>query len=81
MKVVEYHTEQGFQTVIVAPKQKYLHVVMVDKQVTVKKVPHSEEKYMTELSYPLRRAKRIMRDTGRRIGITKEAKKLMAVNS
>jgi len=80
LTVVEFHSEDCVRTVIMEPKKKYIHVVTVDRQVCVKKVPHSDIKYMTPIDYPLRLAKRVMRDTGRRIGITKAAKKMLRVN-
>lgn len=73
MRAVNYHTSERIQTAIVTNYgRKYLTVVMIDDVgLMSKKVPLSEERYMTPLKYkgkdyPLQRAVRKYKKVGKR---------------
>jgi hypothetical protein len=84
IKLMTYKTENdGNKTVLVDDSgHKYLHVLIIDMPVTVRKLPLEEARYMRE---PIQHGKtkslqtivRQYRAIGRKMGITKAAKALL----
>lgn len=83
IKLQNYRTENGTKTVLVSDKgRKYLHVLMMDGQLVVRKVPKSESRYMTDAIEGKQRrslspAVRVYANYGRNHGMTKAAKKML----
>ena len=78
-ELVTYRTDAGIKTAIaLKPGRKWLPVIVIDSPMRVRKVPLSERRFMTPLAdYPLRRAVRKYLAAGRRLGITKRARKAL----
>lgn len=74
--VVRYHTDDGHITGLLIDKgRKYLRFIpMKAKCIRVHRLLVAEEKYMTELDTPLKKAAKQFRAAGRRFGITTAAK-------
>lgn len=78
-----YRTDQGTKTVLVDDRgRKYLHVLMMNGQLVVKKVPKSEARYMRDCPEQKKRrsisgAVRVFANYGRNVGATKQAKKFL----
>jgi len=78
MQVVRYRTDHGTCCALVESGRKWLQVIQMDSSgIRVRKVPCSDERYMTPMDYPLAKAKKRFRLAGRRFGITKGAKQLL----
>ncbi len=78
MEVVRYKTNDGQSTAIVEAGRKWIRVILMDSGgISVKKVPKTEERFMSPLDYSLNKAKVKFRDSGRRFGITRAAKLLL----
>lgn len=75
---VRYHTDQyGFRAAITVRGSKYFQAVIIDAPVRVmKKIPLAHEKQMKDLG-DVRKAAKKMLKSGRPLGITNEAKKLL----
>lgn len=74
--------EYGFKTAIVAEGQRKLHICIIDGPVKVERRPLTEARHFTPIHfkgkpYNLRRACKLFRQSGRSLGITKTAKKLI----
>ncbi len=81
-RVVNYRTEAGTKPALVREARTLLHVLTMDGQLSVRKVPKAEARYMRDLErngkpYPVSRAARTFRSYGRRAGITKAARKFL----
>lgn len=81
-EVMSYRTDQGVKTVIVGkPGRKYLPVLMIEASgVTVRKVPLTEQRYMTDViggSKPIKSVLRQIGSAGRTLGMTKAAKSFL----
>jgi len=68
MQVVKYRTEDGVFTAIrVKTGPKYTQVITMDSSgIRIRRVPKSEEKYMTDIDYPPKRAQKKFRSAVRR---------------
>mgnify|MGYP001423299118 CR=1 FL=1 len=83
MKVMRWHTHEGWRCAIVKPGRTKLHVLtMEDFGVRHHAVPLDEERHMLPLThrgreYPLARARRIFSAFGRERGITAAAKEIL----
>lgn len=68
MQVVKYKTEDGiFTAILVGTGTRYTKVIVMDSSgIRIRSVPKTEEKYMTEIDYPLDRAKSKFLDAARR---------------
>jgi len=76
--VVRYRTDKGVFTALIGdPGTKYLPVVYIDAPIRLMKVPQTEERYMTIIDYPPKKAARRMLKAGRHLGITKTAKRFL----
>lgn len=74
-QVVRWHGPEGCRALIVTARgRKYLQAVVVDTPVKVLRLKLAEERNMTALDLPLKRALKSMRAAGRHLGITKGAK-------
>lgn len=75
MNVYRYKDPQGSSHLAVLTKagHKWLHLVMLDFPVRLKKVRKSEQRYMDEMNEDLKRTCEAMLDAGTRMGITKAA--------
>jgi len=82
-----YRTKGGEKPVVVRfGGPKWLHVLIMDRQLSVIKVPASDERYMRELTfknkpYPFNRAMRIFRSYGYSHGLTSGAKAFLRETS
>ena len=78
-----FHTEQGCKTVLVSDKgRKYLHLLMMDGQLVVRKIPKTEERYLRDVVQEkkipaLTTLVRKFRAYGKRNGMTKSAKSML----
>lgn len=81
LKVVEYHDGHRFQTGLLRETRTRLHLVVCDRSVRVLVLRKDEQRFMQERVYPISKAKKILRRRGRAVGISKAAKKIVAVNS
>ena len=63
MKVIRYHGSEGSRTgLLVDTGSKYHHIILVDNPIRMSKVPLSDERYFTDLEYPVSRCKRKLRE-------------------
>lgn len=66
MKVMRYRSESGVKTALLVKEgRKYLQILLLDYPMRIRRVPHIEARYMTEMDYPVNRAKRMYRDFAR----------------
>jgi len=78
MEVVRYRSNTGVSTALVEEGRKWLSLLTMDSGgLTVKRVPKSERRYMTDIDYKIGLAKRKFRSAGRKFGITKAARKFL----
>lgn len=84
MEVVRYHTDKGFVTCLkVAVGRKLIQIIPMDSSgIKIVKVPLAQERLMKPLElkgkpYPVKRAKKLLRASGRRFGITRSAKQAL----
>ena len=78
MKLVNYNTKYGTVAALVGKKgRKFFHVLLLGFPVRVRRVPLSEAKYMKDVDYSLRKAVKVYRMAGERMGITKGAERLL----
>ena len=66
-KVVRFHTNEGQRTGLVAKVgHKYVHVLLMDNPLRIRKFKIQEQRYMTELpGYPVKQAVKIFRKAAR----------------
>lgn len=76
-RVVRYRAPDGIRTAIVEEAGKHIRVCVIDAPMTVRRVPASEGQYMTDIDYPLERAKKRYRRAGRRLGMGKNARRFL----
>lgn len=81
MQVVRYHTDNGYVAALkVVVGRKMIQLIPMDSAgIKIVKVPLEQERYMKPMElkgkpYPINRAKKLLRASGRRFGITKSAK-------
>jgi len=80
IELKQYATESGVRTAFVREQRKWIQVLIMDgKNITVRKVPKSEARYMCELvykrqPYPIKRALKTFRKFGRKHGMSRSAK-------
>lgn len=60
--VGRWHADDGFHTVIVARDARHLRVLVPGYPVQLHRLPLTEERYITALDYPLKRAARRLRN-------------------
>ena len=83
IELKQYRTDHGIKTVLVNDKgRKYLHVLMMDGQLTVRKVDKTEERFMRDVIESKQRrslqpAVAAFASYGARNGATKEAKRFL----
>jgi hypothetical protein len=66
VQVIKYRTDNGSRTaLLIKSGRKFHHIMPMDLPIRIRKVAKAEERYFTELDYPLARAKRIFRDSAR----------------
>jgi len=60
MKVVRYRTEDGvFTVILVKTGRRYTQIIMMNSAgMRIQRVPKSEARFMTEIDYPLNKAKK-----------------------
>lgn len=63
--VARWHADDGFHTVIVTRDRRCLRVIVPGHPVQLRRLPIQEERYITALDYPLRRAARKLRAMAR----------------
>jgi len=76
-----WHSLEGFRHVLVKPGRKYLHLLVMDGGLHVRKVPRDEERYMKDPQGKPRAWSTICRHFagyGKRSGSTKAARKFLA---
>lgn len=80
-----YQTNDGTKTALVKLSgPKWIHVMVLDGPLTVRKVPADEMKYMSDMTikngkaYPMKRALRHFRHFAKTSGVTKNAKRFLA---
>lgn len=78
---VHYRTDEGCIVALVVRRgSKWLHIIPMDSNgIAVQKIELTEERHMAPLTlsgapYPVNRAARLFRTSGKKFGITKEAK-------
>lgn len=77
-RLVEYHADDGARTAIVHKGRNWLYAVTIGYPVSVSKLPLSAEEHMKPITdYPLEKAKAKYRKAGKRLGVTKAAKRLL----
>jgi len=81
-ELVRYHTNNGVRAAIVQKGRKWIKVVEIDSPIHTRKVPLSDERYMTPLQrkgqdYPLVRARNKFLKAGRTLGITQGARSII----
>lgn len=83
VSLVRYHTMQGVRVAFVKKGRKFYHVVEFDSPINVRKVPVSDDRYMTPLTdvdgqyYPYVRAVKKFMLAAKTHGITEAAKKIL----
>lgn len=83
IRLVRYFTKEGVKCAFTRRGRKFLKVVTIDSPISVTKVRLGEERYMTPLRkgdnfYPYKRAVSKFSAVGRRNGITKGARQILA---
>lgn len=78
MKVIDYHRDTGHKPgLLVETGRQYLHILLnEDTGLIVRKVPLSEQRYIRELDYPLRRALARFRKIARKQGLRNLSKRV-----
>lgn len=82
-QLCSYRTTAGVKTVLVDDRgRKYLHVLIMNGTLTVRKVPKEEGRYMrpviqSKRTRALSSTVRQLRSYGKRYGMTKEAKNFL----
>ena len=77
-RLVRYRSEMGVVLAFVKPGRKLLSIVPMDSGgIKVRKAPLREERYLSDVEYPVGKAKRRFLAAGRRFGISKGAKALI----
>ena len=79
MQVVNYHTDDGHITGLLIDRgRKWLRFIpMKSSCIRIRRLPLSEEKYMTVLDNSIKKAAKQFRAAGRRFGITLAAKRAL----
>ncbi len=81
MKLQRYITDSGARIALVAePDRKYMRLVYIDTPVAVHKVPNDHARYMRDVlqgAGPIKTVARKMLKAGKRLGITKAARKFL----
>jgi len=63
MKVIRYHTDNGFRSgLLVKTGPKWTQLMMMDLPIKIIRVLNTESKYFTELDHKESKTKRIFRD-------------------
>lgn len=76
--LVRYRSDEGVVIAFVKPGRKLLSMVAMDAAgLRVRKVPLSDERYISPLDYPVAKARRRFLAAGKRFGISKGAKALI----
>lgn len=77
-KVVRYRTDEGVVVGVAVEGRTRVRLVVIGVPVAVKNLPIEETRYMMPVENPaLGKAARGIRGAGRRLGITKGARKLL----
>ena len=79
IELKSYRTSHGTRTALVDAKRAWCHVLMMDGPLTLKRVPITDQQFMTPLEhmgrpYPISRAIRVFRNYGRAHGISRSAR-------
>jgi len=78
MTPMSYRTDAGVVTALVlTPGRKWLPIITLGCPIKIRKVALAEQRFMTPLDYPVKRAVRKYIAAGRRLGITKGARKAL----
>lgn len=79
IELKQYATGDCIKSALIKEGHKWIQVLLMDGKLTVRKVPKSEGRYMSELThknrpYPMKRALGTFRKFGRAHGISRNAK-------
>lgn len=77
MRLIHYKTRMGGRMAVAGePGRIYTQLVYIDSPMRLKKVPNGNvQRYGRDVDAPLKKACRTMLSAGKRLGITKGAKK------
>lgn len=81
IKLKCYHSQEGFRHVLVEEGRKWLHILVMDGGLALRKVPRDEQRYMKDPLGGKRAWSTVCRHFaghGRRHGSTKAAKRFLA---
>jgi hypothetical protein len=83
IELKQYATEEGIKTALIKAGPKWIQIMIMEGQLSVRRVPKAESRYMCELThkrrpYPLKRALITFRRYGKAHGISKGAKRFLA---
>jgi len=79
LKLMNYHTNEGVRVAFIGEGRTKLTAILMDAGgITARRLHKSEARYMRPLEYPHQKAIRKFKAAGRRFGITKAAKVLLA---
>ena len=86
MKIVSYHSSDNCATALVVKEARlYMYIIQVEASgLRIRKIPKTEARYFSDLEYkgkpyPVKRAVRLYKQYGKTYGITKAARKALAV--
>lgn len=73
-KVIRVHQDEGVRTgLVVSQGPRWIHIIWPDSAgIRIRKI--SVDSRITEIDYPIKRAKQTLRRCGKNFGITKSAK-------
>ena len=85
IELKKYQTDHGTKTALIKVSgPKWMHILVMDGPLTVRKVSTEEQRYMSDMQltngkpYPLKRALRHFRHFAKTSGVTKSAKHFLA---
>jgi len=78
-QVVRWRSDEGCRAAIVFEGRTKVHAVYItDSGVRHSSLPKDEQRHMVPLNYPVKSAMRTMRGAGKRLGITKTARRFLS---
>ena len=75
--VCRYHFDDGSKTCVAFKGRKFIQMITINPDISIRKLPVSEYDLLTPIDYPLGKASDKMLEIGERNGITQAAKTLL----